>query len=582
MTRKSLLCTLLALAMLISLLAGCGSATETAETSESTEATETTEAAQESEAAEETEATESAEAAETEETAQASESAAAEETAETAAAEPQAVALPLTDEPVTYSIWYSEPFTDYVDDPAEDVAIFGLLAERTNIYLEFNLTTVDTASEKFQLLFAADDLPDIITDAMSYYSGSIDDAVSEDEFLLNYAPYLDDMPNYKAVLEAYPEARQTITSADTGAMVSFPEIYEDVGDVSGYMIRQDYLEALGFEVPQTYDELHDLLVAAKETYGATLELAASGGDSLLGAGFGINVGLDDSDLSGWYIEDGVVKMGILEPEFKDYLELVKQWYDEGLIYADFINTDRGDLSQLFDGSFIVTVKPPEIVEVANAVIGTPMVAMSMPRQNADDTLDICGTATSCLMDATAWSINANAEEPTLLLQMIDYMFSEEGYNLINYGEEGVSYTIDESGEIQFTDLVVNNPDGLDYAHAAYLYASSNRTRLPFLSNYARCFANYTDLQWDAVETYTDDCTHANDYPLGAIMSTEQSAQYNTVAADICTYISENVLKFIYGQTDMSEWDAFVETLYSMGIETAIEAKQAAYDDYMAS
>jgi putative aldouronate transport system substrate-binding protein len=583
MTRKSLLCLTVVLALLLCLFSGCGSSTSTT-TTESTESTESTETQTEAAAAETTEASEvPAAEASSEEAAEApaEEEVPEEEAAEAAAPEKVAVELPLTADPVTYTIWYNEPFTDYVEDPATDISLFKELAERTNIQFEFSLTNVDTASEKFMLLFAAEELPDVITDAMEYYTGSIDDAVDGDAFLLNYAPYLDDMPNYSAVLSQYPEAKQTITSADTGYMVAFPEIYEDVGDVSGYMIRQDYLDALGMDVPETYDELHDLLAASVAEYGATLELGSTGGDSLLGAGFGINTSLDDSDLDGWYVEDGVVKMGILEPEFKDYLEMVKQWYSEGLIYADFINTDRGDLSSLFDGSFLITVKPPEIIQVADAVIGTPMVAMSMPKQNADDEFVVCGAATSCLMDANAWSINADVEDPTLLLQLVDYLYSDDGYYLVNYGVEGTSYTM-EDGEPVFTDLVINNADGLDYSHAAYLFASSNRTRLPFLSDYARCFATYTDAEWDAIDIYSYSCDHTKDYPLGAIMTTAQTQQYNTVAADICTFISENVLKFIYGQRDMSEWDEFIDTIYSMGIETAISAKQAAYDDYLAS
>lgn len=574
MTRRSIFSILLALTMLLGLMAGCGTPKDSAASPDS----DTT--------------TSQAGAASPEETQPPEEQPTEPETPEASAEDPASVVeasapeqvpveLPLTEEPVTYSVWYSEPFTDYVDNPAEDVAIFRLLAERTNVHLEFSLTTVETASEKFQLLFAAEDLPDIITDAMQYYTGSIDDAVHEDAFLYEYSGDLDIMPNYSAVLDQYVEAKKTITSSDTGAMVSFPEIYKDVGDVSGYMIRKDFLEASGLEVPATYDELHTLLTMIYNQTGATMELAASGGDGVLGAGFDINVNLDNNDLSGWYVEDGQVKMGILEDAFVDYLTMVTQWYQEKIIYADFVNTDRGSLDQLFSGQFSVTVKPPEIVEVANQVIGPEMVAMPMPRQNADDELHVCGTAGSCLMDPYAWSINASVEDPSLILQLIDYMFSEEGFYLINYGEEGVSYTM-ENGEPQFTDLVVANPDGLDYAHAAYLFATSNRSRLPFLSDYARCFAEYTEAQWDAVEVYSNDCDHANDYPNGAIMNTEQTTEYNTVAADICTYISENVLQFIYGQKDLGEWDSFVDTLYDMGIETAIAAKQAAYDDYLAA
>ena len=572
MRQRSMVSLLLALVLVLGLLSGCGDTPESS-------APAAPSAAESTEAPVETPEEPPAEPASAPELSAAEPEASVVE--QTPAVEKVPVDLPLTEEPVTYSIWYNEPFTDYVSDPAQDVAVFRLLAERTNVNLAFTLSTVETANEKFQLLFAAEDLPDIITDAMAYYTGSIDDAVNEDAFLYEYSGDLADMPNYSAVLDEYVEAKKTITSSDTGAMVAFPEIYKDVGDVSGYMIRKDYLDATGMDVPRTYDELHDLLTAIYQNTGAAMELGASGGDGLLGAGFGINVNLDDGDLDSWYVEDGQVKMGLLEDAFYDYLELVTQWYGEKIIYADFVNTDRGDLSGLFSGQFSVTVKPPEIVEVANQVIGTETVAMPMPRKNADDALHICGAASSCLMDPDTWSINARVEDPSLILQLIDYMYSDEGFYLMNYGEEGVSYTM-ENGEPTFTDLVVANPDGLDYAHAAYLFATSNRSRMPFLLDYARCFAEYTPAQWDAVEVYSNDCDHAGDYPKGAIMNTDQRSQYNTVAADICTYISENVLQFIYGQKELSEWSAFVDTLYDMGIETAIEAKQAAYDDYLAS
>lgn len=565
---KKVLCMLLALAMLTGMLAGCGTDASTAEPAKEPSAV--------------SEAPETAAPVQNEPAAEVSneEGSAAEEPG-APAVQKVPVELPISEESLTYSIWYNEPFTDYVDDPAEDVAIFKLLSNLTNIHLEFNLSTVETASEKFQLLFAADDLPNIITDAMAYYTGSIDDAVSEDEFLLDYSPYLMDMPNYSAVLSEYPEAKRTITSGTSGAMVAFPELYKDIGDIDGYMIRQDYLDQLEMDVPETYDELHDLLEASKNAFGATLDLASTGCAGQLGAGYGINVSLDDSDLGSWYIDDGEVKMGLLQDEFKEYLEMVSQWYAEGLIYQDFVNTDNGDLSGLFNGSFMVTVKVPEIVEVARMVIGTPMAAMPMPRKTPGEELHICGATTSCLMDPNTWSINSNVEDYEPILQMIDYMFSDDGFYVMNYGEEGVSWNMVD-GEPQFTDLVLNNPDGLDYSHAAYLFATANRTRLPFLSDYARCFSNFTPEQWTALEIYKDDCDHANDYPKGAILDTDQKAQYNTVASDITTYISENVLKFIYGQEPMSAWDGFIDTLYDMGIETAIEAKQAAYDDYLNS
>ena len=564
MKRIPILSALLVLAMLLSLLTGCSSETVPASSASSGTTQETSVTAPAPAPAD------SAPSSTLEDSA-----------VETTQFAPTPVTLPLTTEPVTYTIWYCESFSELVDDPAQDVAVFRLLSERTGIQFDFTVTTVESASEKFQLLFAADDLTDIITDAMEYYSGSIEDAVDKDSFLLDYSGYLPDMPNYSYILSQYVEARKTITSSDTGAMVAFPEIYQDVGDVSGYMVRKDFLDATGMENPKTYDQFHDLLSAIYADTGATLEMINSGGDGLLGAGFGINTMLDNDTLESWYVDDGTVKLGVLEPGFKEYVELVKEWYNEGLIYPDFVGTDRGDLSELFNGSYSVTVKPPEIIAVSNMVIGTETVAIPMPRKTEDEALHVCGNTATCLMDANTWSINAKAQQPELLMQLVDYMYSDEGYYLMNYGEEGVSYTMVD-GEPQFTDLVLHNPDGLEYSQAAYLFASSNRSRMPFLSNYSRCFSEFTDSQWDALDIYENDCDHTMDYPLGAVMNTEQSQQYNTVAADICTYISEHVLQFIYGQQVMSEWDSFIETIHTMGVDTAIEAKQAAYDDYLNS
>lgn len=53
------------------------------------------------------------------------------------------------------------------------------------------------------------------------------------------------------------------------------------------MGRGDWIEALGMDVPETYDELHELLMAMKNQYGCTtaiyLDSAAVGNDNFLAA-----------------------------------------------------------------------------------------------------------------------------------------------------------------------------------------------------------------------------------------------------------------------------------------------------------
>ena len=69
--------------------------------------------------------------------------------------------------------------------------------------------------------------------------------------------------------------------------------------------------------------------------------------------------------------------------------------------------------------------------------------------------------------------------------------------------------------------MIHNPDGLDYAHAAYLFATGNRTRLPFMQDYKRCFADFNEVQLKMAELYMSECNKERDYPLGAVMNNDQ-------------------------------------------------------------
>ena len=63
------------------------------------------------------------------------------------------------------------------------------------------------------------------------------------------------------------------------------------------------------------------------------------------------------------------------------------------------------------------------------------------------------------------------------------------------------------------------------------------------------------------------------YPANAVMTQEESEEYARINADIHTYAEENITKFVTGEQDMSEFDAFVENLKSMNLNqvTAIKA-----------
>lgn len=50
---------------------------------------------------------------------------------------------------------------------------------------------------------------------------------------------------------------------------------------------------------------------------------------------------------------------------------------------------------------------------------------------------------------------------------------------------------------------------------------------------------------------------------------------------ITTYLNEMMTKFIMGQTPMSEYDKFVDTIKSMGIDQMVKIHEDAYQRYTA-
>lgn len=65
------------------------------------------------------------------------------------------------------------------------------------------------------------------------------------------------------------------------------------------------------------------------------------------------------------------------------------------------------------------------------------------------------------------------------------------------------------------------------------------------------------------------------------MNTEESSEFQSLYADIKTYVEESTVGMIMGTMPLDQFDDFVEQLKAMGIERVIEIEQAALDRYNA-
>ena len=254
---KKLLSILLAITMLTGLLAACGSASTTEAAASAAEST----VVSVQEAPEETPAVEAEDESEVPE-----EPASAVEPEE-AELMPADYDLPMYDEPVTLELFYPVRSGNHPSKSDEKSVFWRRLEDNLGYHFEWTEPYQSAASEQFNLVVAAGDLPHIFFESLlaregSAYTGGYDVAVEEDVYL-DLTPYLEEYaPHYNYLLQD-PQIYNDIVTEE-GRIVPFATINSEPAKTGmGPVVNKEYWEATGLGIPSTIDELHELAVAMK-------------------------------------------------------------------------------------------------------------------------------------------------------------------------------------------------------------------------------------------------------------------------------------------------------------------------------
>ena len=571
---------LLVLTLLAAILTACG--------------TGTTSAASEAPAASETKASEAApEAPEQTEVASTEEPESEMESAAPEAPEPQLeeVALPLFDETRTYTMWTMLPFfmNGLVSDMATDINNMKLLQENCNVKLEVTAVGDSVVSEQFNLMVSSGDYTDIISDGVSHYSKGYDAAITDDIIIDLYDLAKEYAPNYLYYLDTDPALRAALIT-DNGCLPTVATIYKEAGcENGGILIRGDWLKELGMETPETYDQLHDYVQACMEKYGAqgiTIGNAMAdcrGDDSLYSYGYDLYAG-------GYNVIDGNVVYSYLNDNYYDYLRMLADWYQDGTLYSDFFNVQMGSTDKWFaSGQCPVNTGTAAniatIESYADPSYSYELMPINAPKVSADDQLHFSWTDNfSRIKQQDSWAISTACQDPEGIMMMVNYLFSEAGQLMYNYGDEGHSFEYDENGKPQYTELITNNPDGISYKDACYIYASAVASgHLPSIMDVRAGYYYFGDEEWNVFDTFrTCDADGTYNLPTGVALNEEENQKYATLSSDITTYASTEIMKFILGQEELTPdtFETFRDTIISMGGNRMEELYQQAYERYL--
>ncbi len=406
------------------------------------------------------------------------------------------------------------------------------------------------------------DLPDIVwlrnsPDVISNY-GDLG-------YFLNFMDYLDYMPNLKSYLETYPQIANMKT--EDGKLYCLNDIEPNDYVDESFFVNKTALDALGKDIPATWDEMLECMRAYKE--------ANPNGNAFITYGWGLGyymtcLGAINNAKTDFYYDGAKWTHPLLSEDsgYRALIDMMHTMYSEGLLNPEFSTmSDEQAYQSVLDGEWLfgfwyLNCIPHEIF--LDEEVPYAYEAMFAPAHQTGDTQYSVVTVPYDNTPNWGYFVNADVKNPELICAYLDEVISQEASMLYNWGVEGETYVTNENGTHSFlegyTDSAARKEAGV-----------GNLMDIRYIQ--------YKNREVDYVGG-TDASRAAYDKVIGALISGELTGiralrgtprftaeQSETIARSTTpmkTYIDENIMYFIDGTRDMSEWDAFVEETLALG------------------
>lgn len=468
--------------------------------------------------------------------------------------------------------WFCRNYDSNLISSYDEVAAYQKIQENTGVDIHF---THYTSEEQFRLLLSSGQYPDLIEGDWNSVSGGAKSAIDKN-IIIKLNDYIaQSAPNLSRIFQEFPDILEEILLYD-GTIAYFPSIKSDptINAYLGPMIRAEWLETLGLEPPQTIDEWTAVLRAfqTQDPNGNGLQdeipfsIEKSGSLSLLASAFG--VGPETVYLN----SEGKAIFGPMEQGYRQFLETLHMWYVEGLLDCDYLLMDRTDLNRKVS---------QDVVGACIGYLGSQMPLYYSYQTGRGENMEYIGVPWPRAADGLIYNplnINQKVDElgvavtttnkyPEKTIAFLDYLYSEEATDLLNWGIEGVTY-VNENGQKTFTDLILNNPDGLDAISAITPYALTIRggTKI-MLSEPYRQLNNHLPCQQNAAELWTMGDVYF-DQPRRNFSPADLN-RYNQILSLVMPYCQEMTAKFILGVESLDNFQDYLDSLAKMGIYEAL-------------
>lgn len=490
--------------------------------------------------------------------------------------------LPMCEETETLTMMRSAlnligPLANLGINSFSQVEYLNELEAMTNVHIDITELNYFTMQEQFQLQIASGDLTDFLC-GLEYAKGDL--SALEEEVILDLTEDLAEYsPNYHYMINS-SEAHKNEFLQD-GLVLNYVSPYEQYIANQGLVIRQDWLDEVGLDVPQTYDQLEEVLKAFKNELNVALPIYMNSQCYVTALSNGYDIAKFEADGGNgtampYFVDNGTVKCTLNEENYREYLRMLNSWYNEGYIDKDFVSVTYDPFSsyitdKVSSGELGIWCTSGEGVDTYGVDIAC-MPSLTMEEGGMDHIYDTSLTSDSF----NDTYIAASCENVELAMKWMDFWYSADGALFANYGMEEKVYTIGENGQPQFTDAIINNEYGVTVSNVLRLecgYATFSAPQIRY-----RTAEFNSDLVNEAWEVWSGNLDGTMTMPSYVSLNVEENETEAELSSDILTYALQMIPQFVIGEADLdADWDAYVESLETMGLGDCIEVWQQAYD-----
>ncbi|GAC1544342.1 MAG: extracellular solute-binding protein [Herpetosiphon sp.] len=500
--------------------------------------------------------------------------------------------FPLTPQKITLRV--AIPGNPQVEDFGTN-AFTKWYEQQTNVHIEWlTLPTADEGLAKLNLMLSSGDYPDVIMGFRNISPAQLQVYGQQGIFLPLNDLIEKSGPNIKKAFAQYPKGKEVSTASD-GKIYGLPEINDcyHCSMAQKLWIYKPWLDKLGLKLPETTDELYQVLKAFKEKdpngKGNEIPLTTSK------IGDGWNNSFDAYFMNSFLLNPvtrlvlngGKVDVTYNKPEWREGLRYLRRLAKDGLLDPNSFTQDTPQLKRLGQST------PPIIGALTwghPGAIGTIEDKdgayvnrfVTVPPVKGPNGFHVQPSDPYAPFQVGRYIITKAAKNPEVALRWADGFYQQEieldayfglkgvGWDWAKPGEKGIN------GKPALFDVLKTwgNTQNDQWSQTNPSYRSSD-WRLGQASNNPWEYETFLFRETAKLEPYKQD-PNVSVPPL--YFSQEQAQESGQLDTALTKYVNEMLARFVTGDADIETgWANYLQTLDQTGLPRYLQIQQSAYD-----